>query len=248
MHKEQGAEPVLLPSRRKPSITHLLVCCLLESFTRCCCGGTNPVAALLRTLLLGFSRDVRGLNETIILFNMCCSSVCTVKWRLSEFQVRERLLLLRGTNGTGCPGCSRSPAAPLACGCLEDTSTHPGSGQNIRCFLRFPAFQQKWVVRAVALGCSQNSALIPRLKRGQMLTPCRGLQRTQTSWWPGNCQLWVRILVTFYKAPFPVWKVSERTHSLKGIQNQTVEVKIQEPWSFPEEEYLCRSMIFPTYL
>lgn len=107
---------------------------------------------------------------------------------------------------------------------LEDTSTHPGSGQNIQCLLRFPAFQQKWVVRAVAPGCGLNSAPIPHLKRGQMLKSCRGVQCTQTSWWPGNCQLWVQILVTFYKAPFPFLKVSKRTYTLKGIQNKAAEV------------------------
>lgn len=36
--------------------------------------------------------------------------------------------------------------------------------------------------------------------------------------------LWVQILVTFYKAPFPFLKVSKRTYTLKGIQNQTAEV------------------------
>lgn len=141
MQEEQGAEPVLLPWRRKPSIAHLVCWEVLQG---------AAALAQIRSLLLGFSRDVRGLNEMVILSNMCCSSVCTVKWRLSQFQASEQLLPLRGMNGSG---RSRSPAAPLVCGWRTPAPTRGQAKTYNVCWGFQPSSRSGWwerLLRAVA--------------------------------------------------------------------------------------------------
>lgn len=146
MHEEQSGTCFVTLTKEAQHCTP----CLLGSFTRCCCAGTNPLAVLVRSLLLGFSRDVRGLNEMVILSNMCCSSVCTVKWRLSQFQAPQRLLPLRGTNGSG---RSRSPAAPLVGGWRTPAPTRGQAKTYNVCWGFQPSSRSGWwerLLRAVA--------------------------------------------------------------------------------------------------